>query len=84
MTVPNRALLRLARDLADSGFRGVVRAYYVRRDVSTITIEFIIYKRPSIGRRVLARVREALELASSIMAAVIVGFILALIIKWVV
>ena len=78
----NRALLRLARDLADSGFRGVVRAYYVRRGVSTITIEFIIYRRPSIGRRILTRIRRVLEFASSIVAAVIVGFILALIIRW--
>jgi len=61
LLVPSKALLRLAGDLADSGFRGIIRAYYVRRGFGALSIEFIIYRRPSSSRRLLARIRRALE-----------------------
>ncbi|MFP3296274.1 MAG: sodium:solute symporter [Vulcanisaeta sp.] len=82
--MPRKTLLRLAGDLADSGFRGIIRAYYVRRGFGTLSIEFIIYRRPSSNRRLLTRIRRALETLPSLVAAVIIGFILVLIIRWII
>jgi len=84
MLVPNRALLRLAGELADSGFRGVVRAHYVKRRFRVLTIEFIIYKRPSTTRRFWVRVKRVLEVIPSLIIALIVGLILAIFFKCIV
>jgi hypothetical protein len=84
LLVPSKALLRLAGDLADSGFRGIIRAYYVRRGFGALSIEFIIYRRPSSSRRLLARIRRALEALPSLVAAVMIGFILVLIVRWII
>ncbi len=75
-------MVRLARDLDDSGFRGVVRAYYVRGSPNSLSIEFIIYRRPSVIRRFWVRFRRAVEVVPSLIVTVIIGFVLALIIKW--
>ena len=80
--MPNRALLRLARDLSDAGFRGVVRVYYVRRGFGVLSVEFIIYRRPSNVRRFWVRVKRAFEGIPSLIAAVIIGFLLVLIVRF--
>ncbi|WP_054857123.1 hypothetical protein [Vulcanisaeta sp. JCM 16159] len=80
--MPSRALVRLVEDLRDSGFRGVVRAYYVRGSLSSLSIEFIIYRRPSAVRRFWVRLRRAIEAVPSMIIAVVVGFVLALIMRW--
>ncbi len=80
--MPSDALVRLARDLRDSGFRGVVRAYYVRGCFGLLSIEFIIYRRPSAVRRFWVRFRRAVEAIPSLIVAVVIGFIIALIMRW--
>lgn len=80
--MPSDALVRLARDLDDSGFRGVVRAYYVRGSPNSLSIEFIIYRRPSAVRRFWVRFRRAVEAIPSLIVAVVIGFIIALIMRW--
>ena len=75
-------MVRLAEDLSDSGFVGVVRAYYVRGSYSSLSIEFIIYRRPSAVRRFWVRLRRAVEVLPSIIIAVAIGFVLALIMRW--
>ncbi len=75
-------MVRLVEDLRDSGFRGVVRAYYVRGSLSSLSIEFIIYRRPSAVRRFWVRLRRAIEAVPSMIIAVVVGFVLALIMRW--
>ncbi|ADN51502.1 hypothetical protein [Vulcanisaeta distributa] len=80
--MPNKALAKLAGDLRDSGFRGVVRAYYVRGSFSSLSIEFIIYRRPSAIRRFWVRLRRAVEAVPSIIIAAVIGFVLALIMRW--
>ncbi len=75
-------MIRLAEDLRDSGFIGVVRAYYVRGGFSSLSIEFIIYRRPSAVRRFWVRLRRAVETLPSIIIAVAIGFVLALIMRW--
>ena len=75
-------MVRLAGDLRDSGFIGVVRAYYVRGSYSSLSIEFIIYRRPSVIRRFWARLRRAIELVPSVIIAAVIGFVLALIMRW--
>ncbi|MGC9180313.1 MAG: sodium:solute symporter [Vulcanisaeta sp.] len=82
--MPSKALARFARDLSDSGFRGVVRAYYVRGGPNSLSIEFIIYRRPSAVRGFWTRLRRAVETVPSLIAAMIIGFILALIMRWLV
>ncbi len=80
--MPSRTLVRLVEDLSDSGFRGVVRAYYVRGGPNSLSIEFIIYRRPSAARRFWVRLRRTIEAVPSMIIAVVVGFILALIMRW--
>ncbi len=77
-------MVRLVEDLRDSGFRGgVVRAYYVRGgSLSSLSIEFIIYRRPSAVRRFWVKLRRAIEAVPSMIIAVVIGFVLALIMRW--
>ena len=80
--MPSKALVRLAGDLLDSGFVGVVRAYYVRGSPNSLSIEFIIYRRPSAIRRFWVRFRRVVEAVPSLIVAVVIGFVLALIMRW--
>ncbi|BDR93437.1 sodium:solute symporter [Vulcanisaeta souniana] len=75
-------LHRLVRDLSDSGFRGVIKAYYVKRGLGTLTIEFIIYRKPNTVRRLWMRIRRSLEVIPSLVMALVIGFVLALIMRW--
>ncbi len=75
-------MTRLVEDLRDSGFRGVVRAYYVRGSLSSLSIEFIIYRRPSAVRRFWVRLKRVAEALPSMIVALVIGFILTLIMRW--